>query len=64
MRRILGVILGAALATTRQTAPPVSDQIARLIEPQARAGLFSGVVLVQRGDRVLFQRAYGFASWE
>lgn len=65
MRRILGVILGAALATARQTASaPLSDQIARLIEPQARAGLFSGVVLVQRGDRVVFQRAYGFASWE
>jgi CubicO group peptidase (beta-lactamase class C family) len=42
----------------------VSDQITRLIEPQARADLFSGVVLVQRGDRVIFQRAYGFASWE
>src|SRR5262249_39613386 len=28
------------------------------------ADLFSGVILVQRGDRVVFQRAYGFASWE
>jgi len=42
----------------------LSDQIARLIEPQARADLFGGVVLVQRGDRVVFQRAYGFASRE
>lgn len=42
----------------------VSGQIDRLIEPQARADLFSGVILVQRGDDVLFQQAYGFASWE
>ena len=42
----------------------MSGQIERLIEPQARADLFSGVILVQRGDRVVFQRAYGFASWE
>ena len=42
----------------------VSGQITRLIDPQARADLFSGVILVQRGDRVVFQRAYGFASWE
>jgi CubicO group peptidase (beta-lactamase class C family) len=42
----------------------VSGQIKSLIEPQVRADLFSGVVLVQRGDRVIFQQAYGFASWE
>jgi CubicO group peptidase (beta-lactamase class C family) len=42
----------------------VSGQLMRLIEPQARADLFSGVILVQGGDRVIFQRAYGFASWE
>jgi CubicO group peptidase (beta-lactamase class C family) len=42
----------------------VAGQIERLIEPQARAELFSGFILIQRGDRVVFQRAYGFASWE
>jgi len=42
----------------------VSGQIKWLIEPQARADLFSGVILVQRGDRVVFQRAYGLASRE
>ena len=76
MTRILGMVLGAVLATIRFGPPEadtpdpisvtdaVSGQIARLIEPQARADLFSGVILVQRGDRVVFQRAYGFASWE
>ncbi len=76
MTRLLGVVLGAILATIRfgppegDTPDPISvtdavpDQIKRLIEPQARADLFSGVILVQQGHRVVFQRAYGFASWE
>ncbi|MGH9895818.1 MAG: serine hydrolase, partial [bacterium] len=42
----------------------LSGQIEQLVEPQARASLFSGVILIQRGQRVVFQRAYGFASWE
>ncbi|HYK41454.1 MAG TPA: serine hydrolase domain-containing protein [Thermoanaerobaculia bacterium] len=72
MRRILGLILGAALAATwpgrhnalAEQQVSLSDRIAALIEPQARADLFSGAVLVQRGDRVVFQQAYGFASRE
>jgi CubicO group peptidase (beta-lactamase class C family) len=76
MTRILGLVFGAVLATIRFGPPDadtphpisatnaVSGQIERLIEPQARADLFSGVILVQRGDRMVFQRAYGFASWE
>jgi CubicO group peptidase (beta-lactamase class C family) len=75
MTRILGLVLGAILATSRfgppdaDTPHPISatdaaGQIERLIEPQARANLFSGVILIQRGDRVVFQRAYGFSSWE
>ena len=42
----------------------VSDQIKRLVAPQAGAGLFSGVILIRQGDRVVFHHAYGFASWE
>lgn len=42
----------------------VSGQIDHLIEPQARVSLLSGVILIQRGQRVVFQRAYGLASWE
>jgi CubicO group peptidase (beta-lactamase class C family) len=76
MTRILGLVIGVILATIRFGTPDadtrdpisatdtVSGQIERLIEPQVRADLFSGVILVQRGDRVVFQRAYGFASWE
>src|SRR5215471_19458562 len=75
MPGILGFVIGAILATIPFRSPAVapdpisatdavSGQIERLIEPQARADLFSGAILVQRGDRVVFQRAYGFASAE
>jgi CubicO group peptidase (beta-lactamase class C family) len=64
----LTLVLLAAPHGTAATPPPsaavVSEQIQRLIEPQARADLFGGVILVQRGDRVVFQRGYGSASWE
>ena len=67
----VSALLVAEQPITRSNAEePISasgstaDQITRLIEPQARADLFSGAILVQRGDRVVFQRAYGFASSE
>lgn len=41
-----------------------ANRIEVLVGPQAEAGLFSGIILVARGDQVLFQRAYGFANWE
>lgn len=47
----------AALATA-------ATRIQALVAPQAEAGLLSGVLLVARGDQVVFERAYGFASWE
>jgi D-alanyl-D-alanine carboxypeptidase len=40
------------------------SRIDAMTSPQAEAGLLSGVVVVARGDRVLFRRAYGYASWE
>ncbi|MEX0692429.1 MAG: serine hydrolase domain-containing protein [Gemmatimonadales bacterium] len=42
----------------------VANQIEALVAPQAEAGLLSGIILVARGNQVLFQRAYGSANWE
>lgn len=39
-------------------------RIDALATGEATAGLLSGTILVARGDRILLQRAYGFASWE
>ena len=43
---------------------PLAAQIDRLVAPLIKADLLSGVILVTRGDRTIFERAYGFASWE
>jgi CubicO group peptidase (beta-lactamase class C family) len=42
----------------------VLTRLEALVAGEADAGLLSGVMLVARGDRILLQRAYGFASWE
>lgn len=52
---------GASGDEALATAAP---RIEALVEPQAEAGLFSGVILVARGDQILFRRGYGYASWE
>jgi CubicO group peptidase (beta-lactamase class C family) len=35
-----------------------------LVKPEVSANLLSGNILIARGDRVIFQRSYGFANWE
>ena len=50
--------------TQANSGAAVLDRIDALAGGQARAGLLSGVILVARGERILLQRAYGFASWE
>jgi CubicO group peptidase (beta-lactamase class C family) len=42
------------------------QQISRLLDEKSQANAFSGVVHIQQGDQVLFQRAYGYAdrNWQ
>lgn len=47
-----------------QTLATATSQIEALVSPQAEAELFSGVILVARGNEILFERAYGFSQWE
>jgi D-alanyl-D-alanine carboxypeptidase len=63
---LTALVAAGRVAAAAQAAPKTSEsaRIEGLIGPQARADLFSGAILVQRGDHVVFQRAYGFASWE
>jgi len=35
-----------------------------LVNPEAAANLLAGNILIARGDRIVFQKAYGFANWE
>ncbi|MEZ5293917.1 MAG: serine hydrolase domain-containing protein [Vicinamibacterales bacterium] len=60
-------LLLAMPALVAQGRPDDADLAARidaLVRQEADARLLSGVILVARGDRVLFQRAYGRANWE
>lgn len=42
----------------------LGSRIDALVRREANARLLSGIVFVARGDRVIFQRGYGFADWE
>lgn len=51
-------------ATENNSEAELLTRIDSLAAAEAEAGLLSGVILVARGDRILLQRAYGFAGWE
>jgi CubicO group peptidase (beta-lactamase class C family) len=55
---------GLPMVAQRTLDAELLDRIDALATGEANAGLLSGVMLVARGDRILLQRAYGFASWE
>jgi CubicO group peptidase (beta-lactamase class C family) len=55
---------GAAATAQNDSEAALLTRIDSLATAEATAGLLSGVILVARGDRILLQRAYGFASWE
>ena len=60
-------LLVAAISSWAQPARSdemMATRIDALVRPEAEAQRLSGVVLVARGNQVLFQGAYGFASWE
>jgi CubicO group peptidase (beta-lactamase class C family) len=63
------IVIAAAPAGYPIVAQGSSDaellgRIDALAAGEANAGLLSGVILVARGDRILLERTYGFASWE
>lgn len=54
--------LMSAIATA---APRGSDgRFAAYLAPLVKSGDFNGVVIIARGDRVVFQHAYGKADWD
>jgi CubicO group peptidase (beta-lactamase class C family) len=66
----LSVVAVAAPQSGTSVHPPgdvdasLLSRIDALAAAEADVGLLSGVIVVARGDRILLQRAYGFASWE
>jgi len=56
--------VGAASAQRQSSLADLAKRIDSLVRPKAKADLFSGVMLVAKGDSILMQRSYGFANWE
>lgn len=54
----------AGTIQSRAENPLVLSSIDALAAGEANAGLLSGVMLIAKGDRILLERAYGFANWE
>jgi len=50
------------IAVAVLAAVPVAQRIDNRVREYVDAGLFSGVVLVARGDQVVYQKAFGFAD--
>ena len=61
---VLPLVAHGGFAQSRLSDRAVESTIDSLIRREADARLFSGVVLVARGDNIVLQRGYGFADWE
>lgn len=69
--RALKIITAVLLATIspiadQQLQPPkdLTTRIDKLIRPAVEADLFSGIILVARGDDILYHEPFGYADWE
>jgi CubicO group peptidase (beta-lactamase class C family) len=51
-------------AANDETLASAANHIEALVRPQSEAELLSGVILVARGEKILFHKAWGFANWE
>lgn len=62
-----GVPAGAAATAVQDVElglETAAHRVEALVAPHAEAGLFSGIVLVARGDQVVLERGFGFADRE
>jgi len=57
------VLFGAPRFACSATTP-LASQIDRLVAPQSKANLVSGVIVITRRGHTVFERAYGKADWE
>jgi len=71
MRRGLPILIGLLAASALVAAPSPTAHDAKLaaavdayLRPLIDLDLFQGAVLIARGDRVVFEKAYGFANLE
>ena len=58
----LTVVAAPARSQVPTDSATVAGRVARYLQPMAEAGALSGVVLLARGDTVLYQGAFGWAD--
>src|SRR4051812_18366675 len=64
MRMILPVLFTAASMVAAPTKPELQAKIDAYVAPLVAQRVFSGVVLVAKGDEILVNRAFGNANYE
>jgi CubicO group peptidase (beta-lactamase class C family) len=63
MKTLLALLIVAALPSSAATKP-LHARVEAYVKPYVARNAFSGVVLVAKGDEVLFEKAYGMANAE
>ena len=61
---VLGVLLWGIMATGTTPDRGVASRIDAYLEPYVQTGNFSGVALVEKNGKVVFEKAYGFRDRE
>ena len=64
---VVGLLIVAARSSAAQQTPSadeLSERINNLLQPAVDAELFSGIVLVARGDDIIYHQPFGYADWE
>lgn len=61
---LAAMIIGANIAPAPAAPATLEPQIDAYLEPVISTNNFSGMVMIARGDRILFQKAYGYANLE
>ena len=64
MKTKIFVLILAVVAETVTAAQPLAPRVDAFVKPYLDYHLFNGVVLATRGDKVLFEKAYGMANYE
>lgn len=63
MKLILFILISALLSTSPYAQDKLTDRLERLASDYEKNN-YHGVILIAKGDRVVFERAYGYANWE
>ncbi|MCZ6676326.1 MAG: serine hydrolase [Candidatus Poribacteria bacterium] len=63
---VVGVLLAGASVAAEEPKifADLTSHIDALIKPATKSEVFSGVILVARGDDILYHEAFGYADWE